>query len=51
MDQMNEPEQEKQYVTVSVPWIERFDHRADGYTERQGIGIDYLTLLHENEFR
>lgn len=51
MDQLEESLQEKNVITVSVPWIERFDHRADGYPESKGIGIDYLTLLQENEFR
>ena len=51
MDQPKESEQVKKPVTVPVPWIERFDHRADGYPEGKGIGIDFLTLLQENEFR
>ena len=51
MDPTNEPNQDQQRVTVSVPWIERFDHRGDSYSEGKSIGIDFLTLLQENEFR
>ena len=51
MDQPNEAGLEKEHITVPVPWIERFDHRGDGFSDHKSIGIDYLTLLQENEFR
>ena len=51
MDQLKESGQEKEHIVITVPWIERFDHRADKDSESKGIGIDYLTFLQENEFR
>ena len=51
MDQMPESKQNEQGTTVAIPWLERFDRRGEGFSEGKSVGIDYLTLLQENEFR
>ena len=51
MDQMLETHQEDEGTFVAIPWLERFDHRGEGFSEGKSVGIDYLTLLQENEFR
>lgn len=51
MDQMLESLEEEQGTFVAIPWLERFDRRGEGFSEGKSVGIDYLTLLQENEFR
>ena len=51
MDQMLETHQEDKGTFVAIPWLERFDRRGEGFSEGKSVGIDYLTLLQENEFR
>lgn len=51
MDQMLESFEEEQGTFVAIPWLERFDRRGEGFSEGKSVGIDYLTLLQENEFR
>lgn len=51
MDQMLETHQEDEGTFVAIPWLERFDRRGEVFSEGKSVGIDYLTLLQENEFR